>query len=65
MWMEVGQVADARHMLGEVVDGERTLQREVVQIVVEAERDVAAHRRLLQLLMAGAGAVHDHPRSSG
>ena len=61
--MEIGQVADAGHVLGEVVDGERTLQRQVVQIVVEADRDVAAHRRLLQFLMAGAGvrcrAVHD------
>ena len=59
--MEIGQVANAGHVLGEIVDGRRPLQRQVVQIVVETQRDVAAHRGALQLLMAGSRAVHDHP----
>jgi hypothetical protein len=32
-----------------------------MQIVVEADRDVAAHCRLRQFLMAGARAMHHHP----
>ena len=35
--MEVRQVANAGHMLCQIVDGGRSLQRQVVQIVVEAQ----------------------------
>ena len=59
--MEIGEVANAGHMLCQIVDGHRPLQRKVVQIVVEAQRDVAAHGGALQLLMAGARTMHDHP----
>ena len=48
-------------MLGEVVDGQRPLQREIVQIVVEQHGHIAAERLLDDFLVAGAGAVHQHP----
>ncbi|MPL84470.1 hypothetical protein SDC9_30435 [bioreactor metagenome] len=57
---EVIQAADARHVFLEEIDGERALQRQVMQIVVEADRDVAAGRGHRQLLEALARAMHHH-----
>ena len=58
--VEILQVADTRHVLGEEIDGERALQGEIVQIVIEQHGDVAAHGGLHDLLMRRARAVHQH-----
>ena len=58
--VEVLEVADARHVLGEEVHCERALQREIVEIVIEQHGDVAAHGGLDDLLMRRARAVHQH-----
>ena len=58
--MEVRQLANTRHLLGEEVHGQRPLQREVVQVVVEQHRHLPALGRAQQHLVAVAGAVHHH-----
>jgi hypothetical protein len=59
--MEVLQVANPRDMLGEKIDGHRSLQRQVMQIIVDDHGRVASDHVLRQGLMAGAAAVHHHP----
>ncbi|MNE19824.1 hypothetical protein D3C80_1129210 [compost metagenome] len=58
--VEVRQLADARHVLGEKIHRQRSLQRQVVQVVVEQHRHLAAQGRAHQHLVARAGAVHHH-----
>ncbi|MNZ36740.1 hypothetical protein D3C78_541690 [compost metagenome] len=58
--VEVRQLADARHVLGEKIHRQRSLQRQVVHVVVEQHRHLAALGRTHQHLVAGAGAVHHH-----
>ena len=56
---EVRQVADAGHVAGEQVDRFGPLQRQVVHVVVEQQRAVAARRMGGEQLVAGAAAVDD------
>ena len=59
--VEIFEIADAGHVFGEIIDRERPLQRQVVQVVVEQHGAIAARRLLDDLLMAGARAMHQHP----
>lgn len=58
---EIAQVADTRHVPGEEIGRQRPLQRQIVQVVVEQQRDIATHRCGRQRLVCRAGAVDDHP----
>ena len=59
--VEILEVADARHVLGEEIDRQRALQRQIVEVVVEQDGDVAAHGLLDHFLMRRARTVHQHP----
>ena len=59
--MKVLEVANTRDMLGEKIDGHGSLQRQIVQIIVDDHGGVAADDVLRQGFVPGAAAVHHHP----
>ncbi len=60
--VEVAELPNARDVAGEEVDRERALEREVVEVVVEQDGNLAAGCLGGQDLVAGAGAMDDEPR---
>lgn len=59
--MEIFEVADAGDIFGEIIDRDRPLQRQVMQVVVEEHCAIAAGGLLDEFLVAGARAMHQHP----
>ena len=59
--VKILEVANAGHVLGEKIDRDRALQRQIVQVVVDDHRRIAADDVLRQGFMSRAAAVHHHP----
>ena len=58
---EILEIADARHMFGQEIDRHRPLQRQIVQIIVEQQRNIAPSARRDQAFMPGPRSMHHHP----
>ena len=59
--VEIFEVADARHVLCQIINGDGALQRQVMQVVVKQHGAIAACGLADDFLMAGAGAMYQHP----
>ena len=58
---EIIEVTNAGHMTRKEIDRDRSLQRKIVQIVVEDQRRISTDHRGRQHVMRRAAAVDDHP----